>query len=101
MADYWKSRDKHWCEYCKTWTQGDPQSIKLHENGKKHQESVKLFFATQKKQKADAVKQQEELAATLASIEAAAKAAHSKDAAAFARGAGAGAGGPQIGRAHV
>lgn len=61
MADYWISLPKHFCEYCKVWCQGDPASVKHHESGKKHKETVQRYFFDRKKAKIDEDKRQREI----------------------------------------
>ena len=69
----------HWCEYCRVWTQPDFVSIKGHENGSKHQESVRQFLLNQKKRKTDEERSKAELSSMLARMESAAVAGLQKD----------------------
>lgn len=73
MTERWVSQPKHFCNYCKIWAQGDPVSIKLHEQGKNHQVNVKQYLIDQRKQKLENADQTNELQRTLAGIEAAAR----------------------------
>ncbi|KAA0162669.1 hypothetical protein FNF31_03197 [Cafeteria roenbergensis] len=75
MSGYWVSQEKHWCEHCRTWTQGDAISIRIHENGKKHKENVQRFLAEQERDKVKKSMQEDKTAALLRSVEAAAGAA--------------------------
>ncbi|KAJ1457961.1 hypothetical protein M885DRAFT_116376 [Pelagophyceae sp. CCMP2097] len=67
MTEYWVSKAKHFCNYCKCWTQGDSTSIKRHEEGKGHKERVAHYLAARRKNKqtqpgdADVRKQLEEI----------------------------------------
>ncbi|XP_063699353.1 WW domain-binding protein 4 [Culicoides brevitarsis] len=40
MADYWKSNDRAFCDYCKCWYADNRASKEFHENGKKHKQNV-------------------------------------------------------------
>jgi hypothetical protein len=55
------------------------QSIKIHENGKTHQEAVRNYLKDQKKAKVDQASKAAKLSDTLATIEAAARAAVAHD----------------------
>ena len=39
-ADYWKSQDKKFCDYCKCWIADNKPSISFHEGGRRHKENV-------------------------------------------------------------
>lgn len=69
MTDFWVSNAKHFCNLCKVWCQGDPVSIKRHEEGPKHKDRVaaRLKAARRKSQPSD-----EDVARQLREIEAAA-----------------------------
>jgi len=41
MSEYWKSNAKKYCDLCKVWMADNKASIKIHEEGSKHQNSVK------------------------------------------------------------
>jgi len=49
MADYWKSNEKHYCDFCKCWTAKNKSSIDFHERGKNHQANVKKKLGEIKK----------------------------------------------------
>lgn len=53
MADYWKSQDRKFCEFCKCWIADNKPSIGFHEGGKRHKENVakKLKEMTKKSNK--------------------------------------------------
>ncbi|XP_029655122.1 WW domain-binding protein 4-like [Octopus sinensis] len=36
MADYWKSHEKKYCEFCRCWF-----CVQFHESGEKHKENVR------------------------------------------------------------
>lgn len=55
MTEYWKSQENHFCKYCKCWVNDNPISRSIHENGKRHQESVEEKLSEmRKKQQTDA-----------------------------------------------
>uniref|UniRef100_A0AAG5D2B8 WW domain-binding protein 4 n=1 Tax=Anopheles atroparvus TaxID=41427 RepID=A0AAG5D2B8_ANOAO len=40
MADYWKSNERKYCDFCKCWIADNKSSVQFHENGKRHQLNV-------------------------------------------------------------
>ncbi|XP_052903619.1 WW domain-binding protein 4 [Anopheles moucheti] len=40
MADYWKSNERKYCDFCKCWIADNKSSVQFHENGKRHQMNV-------------------------------------------------------------
>jgi len=55
MTEYWKSQENHFCKYCKCWVNDNPISRSIHENGKRHQDSVEQKLSEMRqKQKNDA-----------------------------------------------
>lgn len=41
----WRNVERHYCSCCNVWMGSDRQSIRLHENGKKHKENVEFQLA--------------------------------------------------------
>lgn len=41
----WRNVERHYCSCCNVWMGSDKQSIRLHENGKKHKENVEFQLA--------------------------------------------------------
>lgn len=39
-ADYWKSQNRKFCDFCKCWIADNKPSIDFHEGGRKHKENV-------------------------------------------------------------
>uniref|UniRef100_A0A182SRF7 WW domain-binding protein 4 n=1 Tax=Anopheles maculatus TaxID=74869 RepID=A0A182SRF7_9DIPT len=39
-ADYWKSNERKYCDFCKCWIADNKSSVQFHENGKRHQMNV-------------------------------------------------------------
>ncbi|TMW49077.1 hypothetical protein DOY81_005852, partial [Sarcophaga bullata] len=39
-ADYWKSNERKYCDFCKCWISDNKASISFHENGKRHKLNV-------------------------------------------------------------
>lgn len=61
MADYWKSQDRKFCDFCKCWIADNKPSIQFHESGKKHQENVtKRLSEISKKSIVDQKKREED-----------------------------------------
>uniref|UniRef100_A0A1Q3F1Q9 Putative spliceosomal protein fbp21 n=1 Tax=Culex tarsalis TaxID=7177 RepID=A0A1Q3F1Q9_CULTA len=40
MADYWKSNDRKYCDFCQCWIADNKPSIQFHESGKRHKANV-------------------------------------------------------------
>ncbi|POM69594.1 WW domain-binding protein 4 [Phytophthora palmivora] len=79
MADYWVSRERHYCKYCNVWMQSDKLSIKHHEQGRKHKDKVDETLKRKRKAKTDASNSEKELQDQLKEIEAAAQAKYAQD----------------------
>lgn len=79
MADYWKSQDRKYCDFCKCWIADNKPSIEFHEKGRRHKENVsKRLKAIQKKSRRDE-KETVRIDAALQHMEAAALEAYRKD----------------------
>lgn len=70
MTDFWVSKPKHFCNLCKVWCQGDPVSIKRHEDGFGHKN--KVAHRLKIRRRAQPSGNDPEVAKQLADIEAAA-----------------------------
>ncbi|KAG6611029.1 WW domain-binding protein 4 [Phytophthora cinnamomi] len=79
MADYWVSRERHYCKYCNVWMQSDKLSIKHHEQGRKHKEKMEETLKAKRQAKSDASSAQKELREQLQQIEEAAQAKYEQD----------------------
>jgi WW domain-binding protein 4 len=49
MTEYWVSQGKKWCDYCKIYIANNPSSLRNHEYGQRHKESVATRLATIRK----------------------------------------------------
>ncbi|KAI8331947.1 hypothetical protein BC941DRAFT_438030 [Chlamydoabsidia padenii] len=45
MSDFWVSKQKHWCKYCKTYVYNNKPSIDKHESGTFHKNNVERFLS--------------------------------------------------------
>ncbi|RLN86231.1 hypothetical protein BBJ28_00012899 [Nothophytophthora sp. Chile5] len=94
MADYWVSKERHFCKYCNVVAIASNsypltclrlgfgihlQGIKHHEQGKKHKEKVEETFKMKRQVKSDAARSQKELQEQLQEIEEAAQARFAQD----------------------
>eukprot|EP00879_Flechtneria_rotunda_P006873 GHRR01007218.1.p6 GENE.GHRR01007218.1~~GHRR01007218.1.p6 ORF type:complete len:106 (+),score=36.63 GHRR01007218.1:149-466(+) len=79
MTEYWKSNAMHWCELCRVWM-NDTKAAKLnHERGAKHQENLAKKLRDMSR-RADAEKSEKaRAAATMDSIEQAARKQYEAD----------------------
>ena len=72
MTEYWVSKAKHWCEFCRIFIDGSKASIAFHENGKKHKEIVELSLRETRKRGREQRQENSEMAKEMAKIERAA-----------------------------
>nr|AEE63621.1 unknown [Dendroctonus ponderosae] len=79
MADYWKSQDRKYCDFCKCWIADNKPSRDFHENGKRHKENVKKRLKTITKDSAKAFKASEKVDAAIKAMEVAALDAYRRD----------------------
>ncbi|GAA6008683.1 hypothetical protein JCM10207_001685 [Rhodosporidiobolus poonsookiae] len=75
MADYWVSRDKYWCKYCKTYIADDKPSRTHHETGLRHKGNYERYIRDIYKKGITEKKEAREEAKEMERIEAAAAAA--------------------------
>lgn len=79
MADYWKSQDRKYCDFCKCWIADNKPSRDFHENGRRHQENIQKRLKSISKDSAKAFKESENVDAAIKAMEAAALEAYRKD----------------------
>ncbi|KAJ8676718.1 hypothetical protein QAD02_012505 [Eretmocerus hayati] len=79
MADYWKSQDRKYCDFCKCWIADNKPSIQFHENGKRHKENVTKRVKEIHKNSVKQAKQQKKFENDIEKMEKAAMAAYLKD----------------------
>ncbi|KAL1491058.1 hypothetical protein ABEB36_011711 [Hypothenemus hampei] len=79
MADYWKSQDRKYCDFCKCWITDNKPSRDFHENGRRHKENVKKRLKTITRNSAKAAKETEKADATIRAMEVAAMDAYRRD----------------------
>ncbi|GAA5840625.1 hypothetical protein JCM11251_004172 [Rhodosporidiobolus azoricus] len=75
MADYWVSRDKYFCKYCKIYISDDKPSRTHHETGLRHKGNYERYIRDMYKKGITEKKEAKEEAKEIARIEAAAAAA--------------------------
>ncbi|KAG5887494.1 hypothetical protein JTB14_023680 [Gonioctena quinquepunctata] len=78
-ADYWKSQERKYCDFCKCWIADNKPSVEFHEKGRRHQENVKKRLKNITKSSAKAHRESENADRTLKQMEAAAMAAYRRD----------------------
>ncbi|XP_026394490.1 zinc finger protein ZOP1-like [Papaver somniferum] len=82
MTEYWVSQGNKWCDFCKIYISNNPSSIRTHEVGTRHKDSVAKRLDTMRKDNVAKEKEQKEAARALEQIEAKAKRSYQKDLAA-------------------
>lgn len=70
---------KHWCEVCRTYTQPDAVSIRLHEQGGRHKSNARQALRGKLEDERDSKRSHEELQRTLSEMDREARAAMQKD----------------------
>ncbi|WCJ33756.1 C2H2 and C2HC zinc fingers superfamily protein [Euphorbia peplus] len=79
MTEYWVSQGNKWCDFCKIYISNNPSSIRNHELGQRHKESVAKRLASMRKENAAKDKEQKEAVIAFEQIEAKANRSYQKD----------------------
>ncbi|KAJ8572335.1 hypothetical protein K7X08_008846 [Anisodus acutangulus] len=79
MTEFWVSQGNKWCDFCKIFISNNPTSIRNHELGTRHKESVGNRLNTMRQEKAKKDKELKEAARALEQIEAKAQHSYQKD----------------------
>lgn len=79
MADYWKSQDRKYCDFCKCWIADNKPSVQFHENGKRHKDNVSKRLSDISRRSAKKQKEAAKLDMEMKKMEAAAMRAYMKD----------------------
>ncbi|KAK4477043.1 hypothetical protein RD792_016245, partial [Penstemon davidsonii] len=80
---YWVSQGNKWCDFCKIYISNNPSSIRNHELGQRHKDSVSKRLNTMREEKATKDKEQKQAARVVEQIEAKANKSYQKDLATF------------------
>ncbi|KAK1277023.1 hypothetical protein QJS04_geneDACA019611 [Acorus gramineus] len=83
MTEYWVSQGNKWCDFCKIYISNNPLSIRTHELGQRHKDSVAKRLDTMRKEGAAKEKEKKMAAKALQQIEAKANRSYQKDLASF------------------
>ena len=67
---YWVSQGNKWCDFCKIFISNNPSSIRNHELGQRHKDSVSKRLDSMRKEGAAKEKEKKEAARALEQIEA-------------------------------
>ncbi|KAK9162990.1 hypothetical protein Syun_003892 [Stephania yunnanensis] len=70
MTEYWVSQGNKWCDFCKIYISNNPLSIRTHELGQRHKDSVAKRLTNMRKEKAEKEKGEKDAARALQQIEA-------------------------------
>ncbi|KAL3814204.1 hypothetical protein ACJIZ3_015472 [Penstemon smallii] len=62
MTEYWVSQGNKWCDFCKIYISNNPSSIRNHELGQRHKDSVSKRLNTMREEKATKDKEQKQAA---------------------------------------
>ncbi|XP_059617412.1 WW domain-binding protein 4 isoform X2 [Phlebotomus argentipes] len=79
MADYWKSNERKFCDFCKCWIADNKPSIQFHENGRRHKANVEKRISEISKKAAKDEKSKKKMDIELRKMEEAAMAAYAQD----------------------
>lgn len=69
MTEFWKSGERHYCQLCMCWMDAKPRSIRVHEEGKAHQEAFTKHQIEKRKEKENKRKEESKIEKELAEIE--------------------------------
>ncbi|KAL8541328.1 hypothetical protein ACS0TY_002540 [Phlomoides rotata] len=83
MTEYWVSQGNKWCDTCKIFISNNPTSIRNHELGQRHKDSVTKRLNSMREEKAAKEKEEKQAAKVLEQIEAKANRSYQKDLASF------------------
>lgn len=86
MTEYWVSQGNKWCDFCKIFISNNPSSIRNHELGQRHKDSVAKRLDSMRKEGAAKEKEKKEAARALQQIETKAKRSYQKDIETFRQG---------------
>lgn len=77
--DKWRNMERYCCSICNVWMGGDKQSIRIHENGKKHRENLEEQLKQRRLDKTNKEKAAQKLNSTMKIVEQVAAEAYAKD----------------------
>uniref|UniRef100_A0A182LZM4 WW domain-binding protein 4 n=1 Tax=Anopheles culicifacies TaxID=139723 RepID=A0A182LZM4_9DIPT len=78
-ADYWKSNERKYCDFCKCWIADNKSSVQFHENGKRHQMNVQKRISEISRNSYKAQQEQHKIDADLKKMNDAAMKAYMQD----------------------
>lgn len=70
FLQYWVSQGNKWCDFCKIYIANNPSSIRTHEFGQRHKDSVAKRLADQRKSNALKEKEKQQALKDMDRIEA-------------------------------
>lgn len=79
MADYWKSNDRKFCEFCQCWIADNKPSIQFHETGRRHKQNVQKRISDISRNSYKAQKEQSKVDAEMRKMNDAAMKAYMQD----------------------
>ncbi|XP_055532566.1 WW domain-binding protein 4 [Wyeomyia smithii] len=79
MADYWKSNDRKYCDFCQCWIADNKPSIQFHESGRRHKANVQKRLSDISRNSYKQQKEQNKVEADLKKMNEAAMKAYMQD----------------------
>lgn len=79
MADYWKSNDRKYCDFCQCWIADNKPSIQFHESGRRHKQNVQKRITDISRNSYKAQKEQNKVDAEMRKMNDAAMKAYMQD----------------------
>lgn len=79
MADYWKSNERKYCDFCKCWISDNKASIAFHESGKRHKLSVAKRITDISRNSEKAEREKQKMDAEIRKMEEAAMRSYAQD----------------------
>lgn len=79
MTEFWVSKARYWCKFCKCWMSDNKSSRAKHDNGERHKEAVQTWMRENRDRRRAESKEKAELEREMKEIERAARAAFKTD----------------------
>ncbi|XP_011178567.2 WW domain-binding protein 4 [Zeugodacus cucurbitae] len=79
MADYWKSNERKYCDFCKCWISDNKASIAFHESGKRHKLNVAKRITDISRNSEKAEREKQKMDAEIRKMEEAAMRSYAQD----------------------
>ncbi|KAJ1472525.1 hypothetical protein T484DRAFT_1840061 [Baffinella frigidus] len=80
MTEFWVSKARFWCKYCKCWMSDNKASRAKHDGGDRHKETLQLWMKENRDRRKNEAKDKEDIDREMKEIERAARASFEREA---------------------